>query len=28
MGSRNTEEDMAEDRHIWRLGVDERLLAV
>ena len=24
---RNTEEDMAEDRHLWRLGVDGRLSA-
>ena len=24
----NTEEDMAEDRYLWRLGVDGRLLAV
>ena len=22
------EEDMAEDRHLWRLGMDGRLLAV
>jgi hypothetical protein len=22
------QEDMAEDRHLWRLGVDGRLLAV
>ena len=28
MRSRNLEEDMAEDRHLWRLGVYERLLAV
>ena len=28
MKSRNMEEDMAEDRHLWRLGVDGRLLAV
>ena len=26
--SRNLEQDMAEDRHIWCLGVDGRLLAV
>ena len=26
--SKNMEEDMAEDRHLWRLGVDGRLLAV
>ena len=26
--SSNMEEDMAEDRHLWRLGVDGRLLAV
>jgi hypothetical protein len=26
--SRNLEEDMAEDRHLWCLGVDGRLLAV
>ena len=25
---RHVEEDMAEDRRIWRLGVDGRLLAV
>ena len=25
---RNMEEDMAEDRHLWRLGVDQGLLAV
>ena len=28
MKSRNMEEDMAENRHLWRLGVDGRLLAV
>jgi hypothetical protein len=28
MKSRNMEEDTAEDRHLWRLRVDERLLAV
>ena len=28
MRSRNMEEDMAEDRHLWRLGVDGQLLAV
>ena len=28
MRSRNMEEDMTEDRHLWRLGVDGRLLAV
>ena len=28
MKSRNMEEDMTEDRHLWRLGVDGRLLAV
>ena len=28
MKNRNMEEDMAEDRHLWRLGVDRRLLAV
>ena len=28
MMSGNMEEDMAEDRHLWRLGVDGRLLAV
>ena len=28
MKSRGMEEDMAEDRHLWRLGVDGRLLAV
>ena len=28
MKSRNMEEDMAEDRHLWRLGMDGRLLAV
>ena len=28
MRSRNMEEDKAEDRHLWRLGVDGRLLAV
>ena len=28
MKSRNMEEDMAEDRHLWRLGVDGRLFAV
>ena len=28
MRSRNMEEDMAEDRHLWRLGVDAGLLAV
>ena len=28
MRSRNMEEDMAENRHLWRLGVDGRLLAV
>ena len=26
--SRNVEEDMAENRHLWRLGVDGRFLAV
>ena len=26
--SRNMEEDMAKDRHLWRLGVGRRLLAV
>ena len=28
MKSRDMEEDIAEDRHLWRLGVDGRLLAV
>ena len=28
MKSRGMEEDMAENRHLWRLGVDGRLLAV
>ena len=28
MKSRGMEEDMAEDRYLWRLGVDGRLLAV
>jgi hypothetical protein len=28
MRSRKMEEDMAEDRHLWRLGVERRLLAV
>ena len=28
MKSRDMEEDMAEDRYLWRLGVDGRLLAV
>jgi hypothetical protein len=28
MKSRNMEEDMAKDRHLWPLGVDGRLLAV
>ena len=28
MKSRNMEEDMVEDRHLWRLGVDGRLLTV
>ena len=28
MKSRNMEEDMAEDRHLWGLGVDGRLLAL
>ena len=28
MKSKGMEEDMAEDRHLWRLGVDGRLLAV
>ena len=28
MRNRNMEEDKAKDRHIWRLGVDGRLLAV
>ena len=28
MRSRNMEEDMTEDRHLWRLGMDGRLLAV
>jgi hypothetical protein len=28
MRSRNMEEDMAEDRHLWQLGVDGWLLAV
>ena len=28
MKSRGMEEDMAENRHLWRLGVDRRLLAV
>ena len=27
MKSRNLEEDMEEDRHLWRLGVDGRLWA-
>ena len=26
--SRNLEEDMAEDKHLWRMEVDGRLLAV
>ena len=26
--SRNMDENMAEERHFWRLGVDGRLLAV
>ena len=26
--SKNMEEDMAEERYLWRLGVDVRLLAV
>ena len=26
--SRNMEEDKAEDRHLWRLGVEERLLKI
>ena len=26
--SRGMEEDMAENRHLWRLGVDGRLLAI
>ena len=28
MRSRDMEENMAENRHLWRLGVDGRLLAV
>ena len=28
MRSRNLEEDMAEDRHLWRLGVDRWILAL
>ena len=28
MKSRGMEEDMAEEIHLWRLGVDGRLLAV
>ena len=28
MNGRNKEDDMSEDRHIWRVGVDGRLLAV
>ena len=28
MKSRNMEEDMAEDRHLWHLGVDGRFMAV
>ena len=28
MRSRNLEEDMAEDRHLWRCGSEEWLLAV
>ena len=28
MKSRNLEEYMAEDRHLWRLGVDGQLLAL
>ena len=28
MGSRNQEEDMVENRHIWRLSVDGRLTAI
>ena len=28
MINRNMEENMAEDRHLWSLGVDEQLLAV
>jgi hypothetical protein len=28
MRSRNKEEDMAENRHLWRLGTDRLLLAV
>ena len=28
MRSTNMEEDMADDRHLWRLGMDRRLLAV
>jgi hypothetical protein len=27
MRSRNIKEDMAEDRNLWRLGVDGQLLA-
>ena len=26
--SRNMEEDMVKDRHLWRLGVDARLMVV
>ena len=28
MRSKNMEEDMAENRYLWRLGVDRRLLGV
>ena len=28
MRRRNMEEDMAEERYFWRLGIDRRLLAV
>jgi hypothetical protein len=28
MKSKNMEQDMAEDRHLWRLGVDGRPLAL
>ena len=28
MKSRGMEEDMAEDRHLWRLGVDGRLYII
>jgi hypothetical protein len=28
MRRRNMEEDIAEDRHLWRLGMDRRLLAI